>query len=497
MTQNELRMNHAKNNFSCLAVDMGAGSIRIVVGNIKNGIINYTEIHRVANDIHEIDGHDRWDITGMFNEIRIGIDKAISNSTDTPLSIGIDTWGVDFVLLDENGELLDIPIAYRDKRTEGMIEKWKSELSAIETYERTGINFYVFNTLFQLLSMRGSEILNRSKHILFLPSYINYLLSGSISNEQTIASTSQILSINGKEWDPIITEKLGISKNVLGPIVESGKKLGAVTIENIKDLNIENIAVGCHDTACAVASIPAVSPDFVFISSGTWCIVGIESSEPMITKESLDAGFTNERGYGDTFRSLKNIVGLWLIQGLRKSLPEDRSYSELEIMVNDTKQTKQYIDPDDPIFYNPANMKVAFDSFFKKTNQALPQNIAEYMKIAYDSLCFSFRHYIEFLEDHKGKKIDVIHVIGGGCQSDYFNQHIATICEKEVLSGPVEGAVIGNIIIQAISMGHISSIREGREMVRRSFSPKTYTPGKEFEKLKNTYQEFLNYKIKH
>lgn len=488
-------MKRDSNYFSCLAVDMGAGSIRIMLGTIKDRQIEYKEIHRVPNEIIEIDGHERWDVSRIFSEIVEGVKKAIFNAKNKPVSIGVDSWGVDYVLLDKHGDLVDVPVAYRDKRTEGMIEKWKEEFSALETFKHTGINFYRFNTLFQLLSMQNSESLKKTRHILFIPSYINYLLCGVIANEQTISSTSQILNINGKEWDEVITEKLRISKDLLGSIVVPGTKLGPVKIEEVKKHSIETIAICGHDTACAVAAIPAASSDFVFISTGTWCILGVESEQPLLSLEAFNEGFTNERGYDNTFRSLKNIVGLWLIQGLKKQLKEDLSYGELEDLVNRTDQTYQFIDADDPMFFNPQNMQEAFDTFFEKTDQDKPNTIAEYVKIAYDSLCFAFKSNIESLEQKGKKKIDTIHVIGGGCQSDYFNQRIATICQKKVLSGPVEGAVIGNIITQAISMGHLSSLKEGRKLLRESIPVKSYSPEPKFDNIENSYKKYLNYKI--
>ncbi|MFC2090661.1 rhamnulokinase family protein [Bacteroidota bacterium] len=489
-------MDNKERSFSCLAVDMGAGSVRIMLGLIRKQSIRYEEIHRTPNAIEEIDGHERWDITGLFKEIVIGINKAIEVSENKPQSIGVDSWGVDFVLLNEVGELLDIPIAYRDSRTEGMMEAWEKELFPFETFKRTGINFYIFNTLFQLFSMHDSDLLKQTKRILFIPSYINFLLSGVAENEQTIASTSQVLGIDGQNWDSDILAKLGISASVLGEVIEPGKKLGQVVFPGIDQSSIESVAVCGHDTACAIAAIPAKDANFAFISTGTWCILGLETANPLLSEEAYKMGFTNERGYNDTFRSLKNIVGLWLVQGLKKEYPEATGFSELEKMVSTIGQTKQFIDPDDALFFNPSNMKEAFDEFFEKTGQDKPGDTAAYIKIAYDSLCFSFRYLLEFLESHTEKRIDRIHVIGGGCQSDYFNQHIATICNKEVYAGPVEGSVIGNILVQAISMGEVKSLEEGRMLVRNSFPVKHYSPTFDTEKYNKVYAQYINYKLK-
>lgn len=467
-----------------------------MLGTIKNQAISYKEMHRTDNTIQDIDGHDRWDIQRIFKEIVSGINKAIESSEWELSSIGVDSWGVDFVMLDSDGKLLETPVAYRDKRTEGMMEAWRKEMPAFETYQRTGINFYIFNTLFQLLSMRESDRMAKASTILFIPSYINYLLSGSKVNEQTISSTSQILNIDGESWDQQIIEKLGIADGIIADVVKPGTKLGPVNNEKILDNSIETVAVCGHDTACAIAAIPAQNEDFAYISTGTWCILGTESKQPDLSKEAFNKGFTNERGYGDTFRTLKNIVGLWLVQGLKKEMSEETSYADLEDLVNKTRQTKQFIDPDDELFFNPENMKTAFDQFFKKTGQEQPRSIGEYIKIAYDSLCFSFRYLLEFLEVNNQKKMDRIHVIGGGCQSDYFNQHIATICKKEVVSGPVEGAVYGNILVQAIALGSIDSIEEGRKLVRNSIDVNYYSPEKDPEKFDDVYNNYLTYKKK-
>ncbi len=482
------------NTSTCLAIDMGAGSVRIMLGTLSDNNIKYEEIHRVTNEIVQFNGHERWDIDTLFKNIREGIQKALIIADPVPSSAGVDSWGVDYVLLDKNGMLIDMPVAYRDKRTEGMMEKWKAELSEFETFKRTGINFYIFNTLFQLLSQKGSAHLEKTQQILFIPSYINYLLSGKKANEQTISSTSQMLHINGKEWDKLILDKLGLDDKLLNPIVLPGEKLGKVKPEVAPRASLENIAVGCHDTACVVASIPAKTKNFAYLSAGTWCIVGIESDQALITEEAFQEGFTNERGYGNTFRILKNIVGLWIIQGLKRSLAENITYAEMEKMTESGSDPVQYINPEDPLFYNPDDMQEAFKLFFAKTDQPQPDKNEDYIKIAYDSLCFSFKYYIERLEQLSHNKLDTIHVIGGGSQSDYLNQRIATICRKEVISGPVEGATLGNIMIQGISMGYIKNIEEGRKMIGNSYPGTRYKPGEENKGLTTRYADYLKSK---
>jgi len=481
-------------DFTCIAVDMGAGSIRVMLGVIDGEGISYGEVHRITNQIVEIDGHDRWDMERITHEIRKGISKAIEVSEHTPLCIGVDSWGVDFVHLDKQGELLETPIAYRDSRTDGKMEQWKSMMPELETFQRSGINFYIFNTLFQLLSLKDSEMLSKTSRILFVPSYINYLLSGRLHNELSIASTSQMLEVGGDQWIPEILDRLNLKQEILGDVIAPGTRLGPVVIPEAKRTGLESIAICGHDTACVVAAIPVENPNYAYISAGTWCIVGIESDAPLISQEALDLGLTNERGYNNTYRTLKNIVGLWLLQGLKKHLPDNTSFTRMEEMTREGGPIEQVIDPDDPGFYNPDDMKEAFDTYFDRTAQSRPENFGGYLLCAYDSLCFSFRYHIEKLEKLSGKPIEVLHLVGGGSQSDYLNQRIATICSRKVVSGPVEGATLGNILIQALAMGKIENLEEGRKLVRQCCPVKTYTPRNETKLTSVRYEKFLGIK---
>lgn len=490
-------MNSQQKDFTCIAVDMGAGSIRVMLGVISSERLSFREIHRIPNEIVEKDGKDRWEMERITREIRKGISKAIEISELPPKSIGVDAWGVDYVLLDEHGGLVEIPVAYRDSRTEGMQEKWKSMMPEMETFRRTGINFYIFNTLFQLLSCRGSGEMNRTSRILFVPAYINFLLSGKAHNELTISSTSQMLGVEGDQWDQKVLELLHLERDMFGDVIPPGTRIGPVTIPEAKSTGMETVAVCGHDTACVVAAIPVEHPDYAFISAGTWCIVGIESEDPLISKEALRLGLTNERGYQNTYRTLKNIVGLWLLQGLKKHLSEHITYAMMEEMTRQAGDITQVIDPDDPGFYNPQDMKDAFDAYFEKTGQARPEKFGAYLLCAYDSLCFSFRFHIEKLEHLSGRTIVVLHVVGGGSQSDYLNQRIATICKRKVISGPVEGATLGNMLIQAISMGEIGTLQEGRELVKKSYPGRTYHPEKEPPGTEERYNQFLRFKDIH
>ena len=481
-------------DFSCIAVDMGAGSVRVMLARIRGGILSLDEIHRFRNEIRVQDGRDTWDIDLIIKEIISGILMAMERSDLPPQSVGVDAWGVDFVLLDRNGDLVDTPVAYRDRRTEGMQEKWGKLMPEFETFTRTGINFYIFNSLFQLLSLKDSKVLQRSSRILFIPSYLNYLLSGKAANELTISSTSQLLALDGT-WDKNILERLNLDKSKLGELVQGGTVLGPVLRKELGQNRIQCVAVCGHDTACVVAAIPVENPNYAFISAGTWCIVGIESPHPLISREALQLGITNERAYGSSYRPLKNIVGLWLLQGLRKHFSAGISYAQMEEMVETEDRVNQVIDPDDPGFYNPDSMKEAFDTYFEKTGQPRPEKLSDYIRCAYDSLCFSFRYHIEQLEILAQKPIQVLHLVGGGSQSDYLCQRIASICKREVISGPVEGAAMGNALIQAIAMGRIENLQEGRKLVIRSCKVKKYRPAATAQGTEERYKKYLTLKI--
>jgi rhamnulokinase len=487
-------MKGSRNDFNCIAVDMGAGSIRIMLGAISGGRISYREVHRFANEIVHLDGYDRWNMARIESGVRTGIRKGIEDSGGPVQSIGVDSWGADFVLLDRNGKPEDLPVAYRDKRTEGMRERWGNLMGEMDTFQRTGINFYAFNTLFQLLSMKESEQLKQTSRVLFIPCYINYILSGVALNELTISSTSQMLSVGGMQWDAEILARVGLEPRQLGRVIEPGTRLGEMRLPEAAGQGIENVAVCGHDTAGVVAALPVENPNFAYISAGTWCILGVESEQPLITGEALHLGFTNERGFGNSYRTLKNIAGMWLLQGLKRDLPSNTSFSEMEQMVRQGEKTIQVIDPDDPLFYHPADMKEAFDAYFKRTGQHLPGEYNGYLRCAYDSLCFSFRFHVDKLEQLTGRSIEVLHVVGGGSRSDYLNQRIATICGRKVISGPVEGATLGNLLVQALAMGRIGSLERGRRLIRESFSTVEYFPEIEPAGTSQRYARFLTYK---
>lgn len=477
--------------FVCIAVDMGASNIRIMAGILDKGQLSYRELHRFDNTIRESDGHERWDMEAILRGINHGVNLAIDEYGNEISSIGVDSWGVDFVFLDKNGKLPEQPVAYRDKRTEGMESLWTTLMSRQETFERSGINFYIFNTLLQLLSMKEKGLSPEASNLLFVPNYIQYTLCGVMKNELTISSTSQMLNVESCTWDEKILELLNIPRDVMGDLCPPGTILGQLNNPALTSSSIKAVAVCAHDTASAVVAVPAVDESYVFISAGTWCLLGMETDQPILTGEALEKGFTNERGYGNTFRFLKNIIGLWLVQGLKSEMPEDSTYSALESLAENAPGG-HLVNPDDPSFYNPSSMKQAFDEFFIRTGQPVPGDMGTYFRCAYDSLVYSFRYYIEMLEQMTQKAIDGIHLIGGGSQSEYLCRQTARICSRTVISGPVEAATIGNILVQAIAMDRISGLPEARDVVRKSFEVKTYYANeKQVVNVDQQYARFL------
>ena len=480
--------------FKCLAVDMGASNVRIMLGSVSHTELEYREIYRFHNTIIEKDGHERWDIEHILHEIIKGLNQAVDVAGGGIASIGVDAWGVDFAMLDASGKLLELPVAYRDKRTAGMEEKWLGMMSRKETFQRSGINFYIFNTLFQVLSMKDSEKLAACSRILFLPAYVLSALGGKAVNELTISSTSQLLNASSGKWDPVIMEHLGISSETMGEVCAPGTILGDVDHPELEMPGTKAIAVCAHDTASAVVSVPFGDEASVFISTGTWCLLGIESDQPILSQDALEEGFTNERGYGGSYRCLKNIVGLWLVQGLIKSLPVNEDYDEIESLARKYDKNLNIVNSDDPLFYNPDNMKEAFDEYFHKTGQDLPSEPGGYFRCAYDSLIFSFRYHIEQIEKMTGKTIETIHLIGGGCQSGYLTSQTTAICQRKVVSGPVEAATIGNILVQAMSMGIIPVLKDCRALVKNSMAVHTYYPDQQHTDHESAYLSFLKLK---
>lgn len=467
-----------------LAVDIGASSGRVMAALYDGKTIELKEIHRFINKMNKINGEYHWDIHNLFDTIKSGLKKAAADYGDSIISIGVDTWGVDYGLLDKDGKLISLPYAYRDPRTNGMVEEVAKRLPLKEVYNTTGIQFMFFNTLFQLMSEVTSDRaeLKKADRLLFTPDLLNYWLSGVATNEYTISSTSQLLNVEEKNWAKDMLKQLGIPTNILGDITQPGtcigKTLPAIEEETgLKDINV--IAVGGHDTASAVAAVPAEIKSHAYLSSGTWSLMGVESDEPLVTDESFKYGFTNEGGLCGKIRVLKNITGLWLVQECRRNWTvngDAPSFAELEKEAMEAEPFRFFIDPDDPSFAEPCDMPANIQAYCERTGQPIPQTRGEIVRTATESLAFRYKSVFTMLEDMCKSEIQVLHIVGGGTKDHMLNQQTANALNRKVIAGPIEATATGNIIAQLMADNQIQSLDDGRIIVRASFEQDTYTP---------------------
>lgn len=465
-----------------LAIDIGASSGRAILGEFDGKKIQLKEVHRFLNEPVNVLGTTYWDVLRLFHEIKQGIIKAkIHGGFDF---IGIDTWGVDFGLLDKRGKLLENPVHYRDLRTKGMIEKAFEKLSANEFYENTGIQFMELNTVFQLLSLKENrrELLERADTLLFMPELLGYMLTGEKGCEYSIATTSQLVDINTKTWSDKVLDALELPKRILPEIKQPGTMLGMLTPEICEECGIESkpvISVCGHDTQSAITAVPCPSGDFAFLSSGTWSLFGTETDNPIINEMTFKTNITNEGGYGESVGFLKNIIGLWLIQESRRHWGrqgEEYSYAQLEKLALAAEPMRCFIDPDSPEFVSMGDIPSRVREFCKRTGQYVPSSVGEVMRCIYESLAMKYKYTFENLQACTGKKFPVIHVIGGGTKDTLLCQLTANSCEVPVSAGPVEATVIGNVLVALLSSGAIENISQAREIVLESEEIKTYLP---------------------
>jgi len=463
-----------------ISVDLGAGSGRLVRGSLENGRLSLSEIARFPNETVCIRGRLYWNIAGLFAEIR----KALCSVPKSPRheSIGVDTWGVDFVLLDKNGEPAGMPVAYRDSRTDGLMRRFFDRVPKDLIYQKTGIQFMQINTIYQLfaLSQADSPQLKIARDLLFIPDYLNFLFTGEKFSESTISSTSQLLNILDGDWDGDLIKAAGIERSLFQKIVAPGAKLGtlAADIANESSLGaLTVIASASHDTAAAVAAIPAAGYNWAYISSGTWSLMGIEAREPILTREALDANFTNEGGVGGTIRFLKNIMGLWPIQRIHVETGGKHGFAELASMAREAKPFKALINVDDPRFHNPGSMCDAITGYCRETGQQAPDTLGELVRCSLESLALQYRFVLGELTKITGKRIEKIHVVGGGSKNALLNRMTADATGLPVYAGPAEATSLGNIIVQAVALGHIASIEDGRAIISASEDILEYQPG--------------------
>ncbi|KAK8889132.1 hypothetical protein M9Y10_033876 [Tritrichomonas musculus] len=465
------------NNF--FAVDLGATSGRTILGTLSNGKVDFKEITRFSNPIVEVFGHFHWDILHLYNEIINGL-KCVKSSGVEINSIGIDTWGVDFALFGKDGHLLGDPYSYRDPHKVGSPDEYfKTKVPKKDVYNLTGTQIIDINSLFQLYTLRKnnySALENVSK-ILFMPDAISYLLTGEMVTEYTIASTSQLLNPRTKKLDDRLLKSVGLSQSNFGRYVFPGDKVGTInkTVQKLTGLGpIPVFAVAGHDTASAVAATPAKNERFAYLSSGTWSLMGIEVKNAIINEESFDKNFTNEGGVNGTTRFLKNICGMWLIEGCRKLWGDScGTFKDIERASAAVKPFRSLINPDSPIFSNPPNMLEAIQKYCTVTNQPKPSTIGEFSRCIYDSLSLRYRQVYKDLQHFALFNIDALNVIGGGSVNTFMNHETCNALQIPVHAGPREATALGNICIQAKAMGMIDNVRD---TVRNSVTIEEFMP---------------------
>ena len=466
-----------------LAIDLGAGSGRVLAGEWHEGRIDLHEIHRFTHQPLTLDSGHHWDAVTLRQDILDGLKLAVDRFGSRIASVGADTWGVDYGLVDESGELLCHPFQYRDSRTDGMMERAAERMPQNEIYARTGIQFMFFNTLNQLLGeqAQGSR-LDEAADLLFMPDLVSFWLTGKRVQERTIASTSQLYNPTIKEGDPGVSEAMGVPARLFKPVVDPGTVLGPVTAEVAEATDLQDVqvvTVGGHDTASAVAAVPATGGIVAYLSSGTWSLMGVERPDPMISLESFADGFTNEIGVGDTVRFLKNICGLWLIQESRRTWQErgeEISFAEMSAQAKAAKPFRSLINPDDPIFATPGDMPRRIRERCAATGQPVPESVGQLVRCIYESLALRYRQVWRRLISHLPATPNCIHIVGGGCQDRLLNQMAANAIGVTVKAGPVEATGLGSIMTQLIALGKIPDLAAGRVVVGASESSENFLP---------------------
>ena len=475
---------HQMNKSKCFfAVDLGATSGRTIIGTISQGKVNLEEITRFPNNLIETGGHFYWDIYALYFEIIKGL-KAVAKRGLEITSIGIDTWGVDFVCVGADGALLRNPLAYRDPHTFGAMEAYfEQKVPKRDVYQATGIQFMNFNSLFQLYAMQrdGNTALQHAEKILFVPDALSWMLTGKAVCEYTIASTSQMLNPMTKELDSQLLDSLQLPREKFGKTVFPGYEIGTITeeVQKMTGLGaVPVIAVAGHDTASAVAAVPAKDEKFAYLSSGTWSLMGIETKDAIINDLSYERNFTNEGGVEGTTRFLKNICGMWLLERCRKewadSAPSD--YGQLLSEAMKVPAFQSIINPDDKMFANPANMQQAIKDYCAATGQHVPDGYAELCRCIFDSLALRYRQVFGYLQEMAPFAIDTLHIIGGGSLNGYLNQFTANATGVTVLAGPQECTALGNIMLQAKAAGVVDDIFAMRRIIADSVSMKRFEP---------------------
>ncbi len=468
-----------------LAFDFGAESGRALLGRLADGKLTLDEIHRFPNGPVRTLGSLHWDVLRLFSDVKHGLKQALVETDGKIDGIGIDTWGVDFALIGSDGEILGNPFHYRDERTNGMLDLAWSVVGKERIYDRTGIQFLPFNTLYQLLAMAkaGSPALKSASTLLLMADLFNYWLTGKQACEFSNATTTQFYNPKEGKWAEDLLSELNIPTNILPRIVQPGTVIGPLADSLVEELGVGSgvpvIAPATHDTGSAVAAVPAEGTNHAYISSGTWSLMGVEIKQPLINEQSLAMSFTNEGGVAGTFRFLRNIMGLWLVQECRRTwlaAGEDVSYADLAAMAEECEGFVSIVDPDASVFLTPGDMPKRIQDFCRQTNQPIPETKGQIVRCALDSLALRYRSTVESLDKLFGKRHDPIHIVGGGTQNKLLCQLAADAMGRNVVAGPIEATAIGNVLVQAMGAGVVGSLEEARQIVRNSSNLVQYQP---------------------
>lgn len=481
---------------SFLAIDLGATSGRAILGSIRRGELELKEIHRFPNIITEINDRMYWDLFYLYNEILKSL-KKIKVSQVEIQSIGIDTWGVDFVCFGKDGEPLRMPYSYRDTMTFGAPEEFFKMIPKKEVYNKTGIQIMNFNSLFQLFTQKknNSSIYSVIDKVLFMPDALSYLLTGKMVTEYTIASTSQMINPFNKTFDASLLKMVGLSEENFAPIVLSGSVIGELSDSVRQQTNLDNVsvvAVAGHDTASAVLATPAENDNFAYLSSGTWSLMGVESKDPVVNDETFSLNFTNEGGADGSIRLLKNICGMWLIEQCKKEWDKngELSYDEIVKAAEEAIPFKCFINPDSPTFASPASMIDSIKQYCENTNQFIPQTVGEIARCIYESLAFRYKQVLHNFQKLSNTPIETLHIIGGGSKNRLLNSYTANAIGMTVVAGPSEATAIGNLLLQAKAAGLVKDKIEMRKIVRNSVELESFAPDGD-SNWKKQYEEYL------
>lgn len=485
-----------------LAVDLGASGGRVLAGRFDGRLLGLQEVYRFDNGPVTAAGHMYWDVLAQWDHVKRGLAAAGARRAGGVTSLGVDTWGVDFGLLGRGDELLGNPVHYRDRRTRGMMQQAFETIPREEIFAETGIQFMELNTLYQLLAMQraNSPILAQAQSLLMMPDLFHWLMTGEKANELTNATTTQFYDPRAQQWATGMLQRLGIPTGILGPIVPPGSRLGKLRGDVAREVNLPNADVvvpGTHDTASAVMAVPAASPpsatpDWCYISSGTWSLMGVETTEPVISEASCELNMTNEGGVGGTTRLLKNIAGLWLVQECRRvwrQAGQSYDWEQLVALADQSPPLVSLIDPDDPSLVAPADMPEAIRQFCVRTGQAAPDTHGAIIRCALESLALRYRQVLQSLEGLTGGRLETIHIVGGGTRNQLLCQLAADACRRTVVAGPIEATAIGNVMIQAIAAGHVDSIAQARGIIRDSFEVRQYEP-RDPDRWDDAFQRF-------